>query len=159
MTLAERAADLRDIDKRVLRAHGYGSARARELPAEAVLAAEEFTPSDLASLDRERVAALVMARGGATSHAAIIARQLGIPALVAVGDALYAIAQRTQVVVDASAGRLEYAPSARAVAPATARTDIPDVFRLAPIRWRPAATGYNNGFAASPSSAPPSAPP
>lgn len=110
--LAERAADLRDIDKRVLRALGYASASARELPAEAVLAAEEFTPSDLASLDRERVAALVMARGGATSHAAIIARQLGIPALVAVGDALYAIAQRTQVVVDASAGRLEYAPSA-----------------------------------------------
>ncbi|KST75508.1 phosphoenolpyruvate--protein phosphotransferase [Burkholderia humptydooensis] len=110
--LAERAADLRDIDKRVLRALGYASATARELPAEAVLAAEEFTPSDLASLDRERVTALVMARGGATSHAAIIARQLGIPSLVAVGDALYAIPQRTQVVVDASAGRLEYAPTA-----------------------------------------------
>ncbi|WP_241301129.1 phosphoenolpyruvate--protein phosphotransferase, partial [Burkholderia cenocepacia] len=82
------------------------------LPDEAVLAAEEFTPSDLASLDRERVTALVMARGGATSHAAIIARQLGIPALVAVGDALYAIPDGTQVVVDASAGRLEHAPTA-----------------------------------------------
>ncbi|KVE26951.1 PTS glucose transporter subunit IIA [Burkholderia singularis] len=109
--LAERAADLRDIDKRVLRALGYTSATARELPAEAVLAAEEFTPSDLASLDRERVTALVMARGGATSHAAIIARQLGIPALVAVGDALFAIPEHTQVVVDASAGRIEYAPT------------------------------------------------
>ncbi|MEB2569167.1 phosphoenolpyruvate--protein phosphotransferase [Burkholderia multivorans] len=77
-----------------------------------VLAAEEFTPSDLSSLDRARVTALVMARGGATSHAAIIARQLGIPALVAVGDALYAIPDGTQVVVDASAGRLEHAPTA-----------------------------------------------
>ncbi|EMH3227897.1 phosphoenolpyruvate--protein phosphotransferase, partial [Burkholderia multivorans] len=110
--LAERAADLRDIEKRVLRALGHTSGAVRALPDEAVLAAEEFTPSDLSSLDRARVTALVMARGGATSHAAIIARQLGIPALVAVGDALYAIPDGTQVVVDASAGRLEHAPTA-----------------------------------------------
>ncbi|RQR61299.1 phosphoenolpyruvate--protein phosphotransferase [Burkholderia sp. Bp9125] len=113
--LAERAADLRDIEKRVLRALGHTSGTARALPDEAVLSAEEFTPSDLASLDRARVTALVMARGGATSHAAIIARQLGIPALVAVGDALYAIPDGTQVVVDASGGRLEHAPTARDV--------------------------------------------
>lgn len=110
--LAERAADLRDIEKRVLRALGHAGGTVRALPGEAVLAAEEFTPSDLSSLDRQRVTALVMARGGATSHAAIIARQLGIPALVAVGDALYAIPDGTQVVVDASSGRLEQAPSA-----------------------------------------------
>jgi phosphoenolpyruvate-protein phosphotransferase len=111
MLLAERAADLRDIEKRVLRALGYVNPAARALPDEAVLAANEFTPSDLSSLDRARVTALVMAAGGATSHAAIIARQLGIPALVAVGDALHAIPDGTQVVVDASAGRLEYAPT------------------------------------------------
>jgi phosphoenolpyruvate-protein phosphotransferase len=110
--LAERAADLRDIEKRVLRALGYTNTAARELPDEAVLAADEFTPSDLSSLDRTRVTALLMARGGATSHAAIIARQSGIPAMVAVGDALHAIPDGTQVVVDASAGRLEYAPTA-----------------------------------------------
>ncbi|RKT25949.1 phosphocarrier protein HPr /phosphoenolpyruvate--protein phosphotransferase /PTS system IIA component (Glc family) [Paraburkholderia sp. RAU2J] len=109
--LAERAADLRDIDKRVVRALGYTNAAARTLPEEAVLAAEEFTPSDLSSLDRSRVTALVMARGGATSHAAILARQAGIPALVALGDALHAIAPGTQVVVNASSGRLEFAPT------------------------------------------------
>ncbi|SAL21652.1 phosphoenolpyruvate--protein phosphotransferase [Caballeronia telluris] len=110
--LAERAADLRDIEKRVLRALGYTNTAARALPDEAVLSADEFTPSDLSSLDRTRVTALVMARGGATSHAAIIARQIGIPALVAVGDALHAVPEGTQVVVDASAGRIEYAPTA-----------------------------------------------
>nr|WKF58180.1 Phosphoenolpyruvate-protein phosphotransferase [Paraburkholderia busanensis] len=109
--LAERAADLRDIEKRVLRALGYTNASARALPDEAVLAAEEFTPSDLSTLDRSRVTALVMARGGATSHAAILARQAGIPALVAVGDALNAIPEGTQVVVNATTGRLEFAPS------------------------------------------------
>ncbi|AUT61012.1 phosphoenolpyruvate--protein phosphotransferase [Paraburkholderia terrae] len=110
--LAERAADLRDLEKRVLRVLGYSNAASRSLPDEAVLSADEFTPSDLSSLDRKRVTALVMARGGATSHAAIIARQAGIPALVAMGDALHAIADGTQVVVDATAGHLEYAPSA-----------------------------------------------
>ncbi|CAB3788528.1 phosphoenolpyruvate--protein phosphotransferase [Pararobbsia alpina] len=110
--LAERAADLRDIEKRVLRALGLSSAtRTRTLPDEAVLVADEFTPSDLSDLDTSRVTGLVTARGGATSHAAIIARQLGIPALVAVGDALHAIPDGTTVVVDASAGRLEYAPT------------------------------------------------
>ncbi|MEX3784774.1 phosphoenolpyruvate--protein phosphotransferase [Paraburkholderia sp. BR14374] len=109
--LAERAADLRDIEKRVQRALGYTSSAARSLPDEAVLAADEFTPSDLSSLDRTRVTALVMARGGATSHAAILARQAGIPALVAVGDALHAIPDGTQVVVNASTGRLEFAPT------------------------------------------------
>ncbi|WP_250476237.1 MULTISPECIES: phosphoenolpyruvate--protein phosphotransferase [unclassified Caballeronia] len=110
--LAERAADLRDIEKRVLRALGLNNTAARELPEETVLAAAEFTPSDLSSIDRTRVTALVMARGGATSHAAIIARQIGIPALVAIGDALHAIPEGTQVVVDASAGRIEHAPTA-----------------------------------------------
>jgi phosphocarrier protein FPr len=109
--LAERASDLRDLEKRVLRALGLTGATPRALSDEAVLAAEEFTPSDLSGLDKSRVSALVMARGGATSHAAIIARQLGIPTLVAVGDALHAVPEGTQVVVDATAGRLEYAPT------------------------------------------------
>lgn len=110
--LSERAADLRDIEKRVLRALGLSSpSRARDLPNEAVLCADEFTPSDLSGLDASRVTGLVTARGGATTHAAIIARQLGIPALVAIGDALHAIPDGTMVVVDASAGRLEYAPT------------------------------------------------
>ncbi|KXU90189.1 PTS glucose transporter subunit IIA [Paraburkholderia monticola] len=109
--LAERAADLRDIEKRVQRALGYTSSAARSLPDEAVLAADEFTPSDLSSLDRTRVTALVMARGGATSHAAILARQAGIPSLVAIGDALHAIPEGTEVVVNASTGRLEFAPT------------------------------------------------
>lgn len=109
--LAERAADLRDLEKRVLRTLGYSNAASRTLPDEAVLVANEFTPSDLSSLDRTRVTALLMARGGATSHAAILARQGGIPALVAVGDALLAIPEGTQLVVDATAGRIEFAPT------------------------------------------------
>jgi len=113
--LAERTSDLRDLEKRVLRALGHGGAQRRELPAEAVLAADEFTPSDFSELDQSRVTALVMARGGATSHAAIIARQLGIPALVAVGDAVLKLVEGSTVIVDASTCRLAYAPDAAAL--------------------------------------------
>ncbi len=127
--LAERAADLRDIEKRVLRALGLSNTAQRTLPDEAVLAADEFTPSDLATLDRARVTALVMARGGATSHAAIIARQAGIPALVAIGEALHTIAEGTQVVVNAGEGRLAYAPTALDVERARAERQ-----RLAGVR-------------------------
>ncbi|WP_044041047.1 phosphoenolpyruvate--protein phosphotransferase [Caballeronia insecticola] len=127
--LAERAADLRDIEKRVLRALGLTNTAALELPKEAVLAATEFTPSDLSSIDRTRVTALVMARGGATSHAAIIARQIGLPTLVAIGDALHAIPDGTQVVVDASTGRLEHAPTQLDVERARAERE-----RLAGVR-------------------------
>ncbi len=132
--LAERAADLRDLEKRVLRALALTSGAAntpaaRELPDEAVLAADEFTPSDLATLDRKRVTALVMARGGATSHAAIIARQAGIPAIVALGDSLHKIAEGTEVVVDAGAGRLVHAPSAQDIERARAEKQ-----RLAGVR-------------------------
>lgn len=145
--LAERAADLRDIEKRVLRALGGTSAASRALPDEAVLAADEFTPSDLSSLDRSRVSALVMAGGGATSHAAIIARQTGIPALVAVGSALHAIAEGTQVVVDASAGRLEYAPGEQEIERARRERDRLDELRETNRRMSGEAAATRDGRA------------
>jgi phosphocarrier protein FPr len=121
--LAERTGDLRDLEKRVLRALGHaGSGVQRQaLPDEAVLAADEFTPADFSELDQTRVTALVMARGGATSHAAIIARQWGIAALVAVGDAVLSLAEGSQVIVDASQGTLAYAPDATALDAARAQ--------------------------------------
>ncbi|WP_042299407.1 phosphoenolpyruvate--protein phosphotransferase [Paraburkholderia kururiensis] len=148
--LAERAADLRDIEKRVLRALGGSSGANRTLstlPDEAVLAADEFTPSDLSSLDRSRVTALVMARGGATSHAAIIARQTGIPALVAVGSALHAIAEGTQIVVDASAGRLEYAPGEQEIERARRERDRLDELRETNRRMSGEAAATRDGRA------------
>jgi len=129
--LAERTSDLRDLEKRVLRALGHSGSGAKRqaLPDEAVLAADEFTPSDFLELDQTRVTALVMARGGATSHAAIIARQLGIPALVAIGDALLKIPEGSQVIVDASQGKLAYAPDAAGLDAARAERRCLDELR------------------------------
>lgn len=126
--LAERANDLKDLEKQVLRALGYSASSSTKLAEESVLLAGEFTPSDLTGLDKN-VVALVMAHGGATSHAAIIARQLGIPCLVAVGDEAFGIAPGTQVIVDAGSGFLRFAPNKTDIKRARAETE-----RLAEMR-------------------------
>jgi len=109
--MAERAADLLDLEAQVLTAlGGQTSARAPALPESAVLIANELLPSQLVALDSERLAAVAMAAGGPTSHAAILAAAMGIPALVALGPGALHVATGTPVVVDAEAGRLYVNP-------------------------------------------------
>ena len=85
--LAERANDLRDLKQRVLRAL-LGEAWQYQVPAGAIVAAHELTPSDLLQLSAQGVAGLCMAEGGATSHVAILARGKGLPCIVALGAQL-----------------------------------------------------------------------
>ncbi|MSU96191.1 phosphoenolpyruvate--protein phosphotransferase [Pseudomonas mandelii] len=113
--LAERANDLRDLKQRVLRAL-LGEAWHYDVPAGAIVAAHELTPSDLLQLSEQGVAGLCMAEGGATSHVAILARGKGLPCLVALGSALLDQAQGQAVVLDADGGRLEWAPTAERLA-------------------------------------------
>jgi phosphotransferase system HPr (HPr) family protein len=88
--LAERAADLRDIGRRVL-AQLCGVDTIVEPEQPYILVMEEVGPSDVARLDPKRVAGILTARGGATAHSAIVARALGIPALVGAGNAVLLI--------------------------------------------------------------------
>lgn len=113
--LAERANDLRDLKQRVLRAL-LGEAWHYDVPAGAIVAAHELTPSDLLQLSAQGVAGLCMAEGGATSHVAILARGKGLPCMVALGSALLDQAQGQSVVLDADGGRLELTPSAERLA-------------------------------------------
>ncbi|WP_372875721.1 phosphoenolpyruvate--protein phosphotransferase [Pseudomonas sp.] len=107
--LAERAADLRDIGRRVL-AQLCGVEALREPEEPYILVMDEVAPSDVASLDRQRVAGILTARGGATAHSAIIARALGIPAVVGAGEAVLALAQGTVLLLDGDHGLLRVAP-------------------------------------------------
>ncbi|MFJ7283463.1 phosphoenolpyruvate--protein phosphotransferase [Pseudomonas sp. NPDC099000] len=113
--LAERANDLRDLKQRVLRAL-LGEAWHYDVPAGAIVAAHELTPSDLLQLSEQGVAGLCMAEGGATSHVAILARGKGLPCLVALGSALLDQPQGHAVVLDADGGRLELKPTAERLA-------------------------------------------
>ena len=103
--LAERAADLRDIGRRVL-AQLCGIQTPSEPDQPYILVMDEVGPSDVARLDPTRVAGILTARGGATAHSAIVARALGIPALVGAGAAVLLLAPGTPLLLDAQRGRL-----------------------------------------------------
>lgn len=112
--LAGRAADLRDVGRRVLAQidptlHGGDAHRA--LPANCILIASDLSPSDTATLDPQRVVGLATAVGGPTSHTAILARTLGLPALVAGGAALLDVAEGVEAIIDGQSGRLYLNPS------------------------------------------------
>jgi len=103
--LAERAADLRDIGRRVL-AQLCGVETVQEPNEPYILVMDEVGPSDVARLDPARVAGILTARGGATAHSAIVARALGIPALVGAGPAVLLLAAGTPLLLDGQRGRL-----------------------------------------------------
>ncbi|MEF8825629.1 MAG: phosphoenolpyruvate--protein phosphotransferase [Halapricum sp.] len=109
--MAERADDLRDIRDRLIRLlMDAERLDLSALPEGTILLAEMLTPSDTAQLDPDRVAGFAMAEGGRTSHAAIFARSIGIPAVVGVGEELLEIEAEAEVVVDGEAGTVVVDP-------------------------------------------------
>ncbi|MEY2504020.1 MAG: multiphosphoryl transfer protein [Verrucomicrobiota bacterium] len=108
--LAQRANDLRDVGMRVLAILSGTEAKSPDYPPNTILIAEDLTPTDMASLDRTRVMGFCTTRGGATSHVAILARSLGVPALAGTDLAALEIPNGTSVVVDGSMGTLRVNP-------------------------------------------------
>jgi phosphocarrier protein FPr len=109
--LAGRAADLKDAGGRVLRHLAQVVGDIPFVPQEPViLVAEDLSPSDTANLDPALILGFCTAGGGPTSHTAIIARSLGIPALVGAGPALLALADNSAVILDGGRGNLYIDP-------------------------------------------------
>jgi len=112
-----------DVGRRVLgHLAGTGGA-APTLDRAGVLVAEDLTPGQTATLDRDLVRGIATARGSATSHAAILARAFGIPAVVGLGAALLETADGTPVVLDGDAGTVDVDPDAEALAVAERRQE------------------------------------
>jgi phosphocarrier protein FPr len=118
--LRGRAVDVNDVAQRVLR-HLVGEAAEAGPWEPGVVVANELTPGQAAGLDRSLVRGIATARGGATSHAAILARALAIPAVVGLGDELLAVAEGTPLVLDGTVGTVEVDPGAAAIAEHEAR--------------------------------------
>jgi phosphoenolpyruvate-protein phosphotransferase len=110
--LAGRAADLRDVGRRVLHHLVGGDGGAPELPADSIIVAEDLAPSDAASLDRSRVLGFCTTSGSSTSHAAILARGLGIPAVAGIDPRALELAPGTRVILDGDAGEVRTGPTA-----------------------------------------------
>jgi phosphocarrier protein FPr len=110
--LAARAADLRDVGERVLMNLTGSGPRRVDAPANSILIAEDLTPSDTANLDRAKVLGFATTLGSATSHVAILARALDIPAVAGVEPRALELANGTPVILDGSKGTLRLNPSA-----------------------------------------------
>jgi len=114
--LAERAADLRDVGARAARiARGEDAQSDLSNLAESVIVlAEDLTPTETASLDREHVLGMALSRGGPTSHTAILARALGVPLACGLGD--FPVADGTPALLDGDRGQLVLYPEAERLA-------------------------------------------
>ncbi len=115
-----RAADLRSVGDQVLR-HLLGRPAETFLSDEGIVIATDLTPAQTAALDRSLVHGIACAGGGPTSHSAILARSLQIPAVVALGSALLAVPEGTPLALDGDAGTLVVDPPAAALRAATKR--------------------------------------
>jgi phosphotransferase system enzyme I (PtsI) len=110
--LRERTADLEDVCQRVLR-----NFREEEVPRHAepdeqhILVAYDLTPSDTAAINRRHVLGFATELGSVNSHTAILARSLGLPAIVGIEDAVLDIRTLTPAILDGYSGRLILHPS------------------------------------------------
>jgi phosphotransferase system enzyme I (PtsI) len=123
--VAERADDLRDVRDRLLRTlAGTESVDLDALPEGTILLAERLVPSDAAGLDPDRVAGLATGVGGRTAHAAIVARAMGLPAVVGVGESLRDVEDGTPLVVDGDAGTVIVDPDEETRTAAEAEREV-----------------------------------
>ena len=143
--LRERSSDVADVTRRLLVALSGESMGGRRLTEDSVVVAEDLMPSTLAELDLAHVKAVATDVGGWTSHTAIIARGLGIPAVVGLRDFYRAARTGDSVVIDAGRGEVVLHPTPAALgrlgasvsaARATAARAVSPEDLSAPLRTR-----------------------
>jgi len=102
-----RADDVKDIATQILRSLlGITFKGLEQIEAPVIVIADELYPSDTVRMDSRLVLGLVTSRGGKTSHAAILARSLGIPAIVGAGPEVLDIEAGTRLIVDGDEGQI-----------------------------------------------------
>lgn len=111
--LRERAADVRDVTRRILRnLSGRSGSELMQLQEPCIVIASDLAPSETASMNRQQVVGFATDLGSPTSHTAIMARALGIPAVVGLHDVSIRISAGDQVLIDGNKGVLIIHPSA-----------------------------------------------
>jgi phosphoenolpyruvate-protein phosphotransferase len=106
-----RAADVRDVGQRLLRnLLGVSESDLSTLQAASIILARDLTPSDTVRLDKSLVLGFLTALGGPTSHTAILAKALDLPAVVGVGETVMAIENGTTLTIDGSTGEVASDP-------------------------------------------------
>ncbi|HEY4690363.1 MAG TPA: phosphoenolpyruvate--protein phosphotransferase [Anaerolineae bacterium] len=114
--LAARAADVQDVAQRVLRILSNKTSQVAGPTEAAVIVADDLAPSDIVALDRAKAIAFCTAGGGPTSHAVILSKALGIPAIVGLGDAVRHGPEGVRAIVDGANGTLLIDPDEATIA-------------------------------------------
>ncbi|WP_323740090.1 phosphoenolpyruvate--protein phosphotransferase [Acinetobacter oleivorans] len=126
--LAERATDLRDIGDRVL-AQLCGEVIIEEPKEPYILIMYDVGPSDVARLNKDRVAGILTAVGGASAHSAIVARALGIPAIVGAGDQVLDIEQKSSLLINGDTGTFVLNPNTQQIEQAKQERELQQKIR------------------------------
>ena len=115
--LRERAVDLEDVTRRVVR-HLLGKSGQRLAGHDRnhIIVADELTPSDTATLNRENVAGFITEKGSRTSHTAIMARSLGIPAIVGMEGICHKLENGWSILMDGYSGKVYLNPTSETLA-------------------------------------------
>ncbi len=109
--MRERAAEFKDLQKNIILAlNGEDFTSLDDLPPNVILFAEDLTPTDTAQLDLNKVQGFVLEKGGPTSHVAILARNLELPAVMGITGVFDHIHEGQYVVIDGDEGRLIVEP-------------------------------------------------
>jgi phosphotransferase system enzyme I (PtsI) len=112
----ERAVDINDVSKRLIyKLLAVKRVSLAELTEDLILVARDLLPSEVLTMNRDRVKAIVMDMGGRTSHTAILARAFGIPAVLGLSSATFEINNDDTLVVDANAGHVYINPDKRVI--------------------------------------------
>lgn len=115
--LVERIDDLVDVERRIIaKTVGGSEPGGRTVPESAIIVAESLLPSEFMALPIDRVGGFVCARGGATSHVAILAASAGVPMLVAAGLGVMSVPEGTIALLDATAGVFDSAATEESIA-------------------------------------------
>jgi phosphotransferase system enzyme I (PtsI) len=140
--MRERAADVDDVSKRVIRVLSGTQQTGTEGKDPVILAADDFSPSETAQFDRKKVLALVCQQGAANSHTAIFARTMGIPAIIGLGASLApGLAGKTSA-LDGESGILYVEPTPEVLAALEAKREklLKDRQSLEQFRGKPSVT-------------------
>lgn len=110
--LRERSADMEDIGRRIIDALEGNNSNEVTLKEKRVLVADEIFPSNLAMLDPNKILGIVTEKGNSYSHAAIMAKSLGIPAVLGVAGIMAAANVKDEIIVDGTSGHVYLNPDA-----------------------------------------------
>lgn len=115
--MQERATDVQDVGKRILKnLLGMNDSSLNELNKNVILFAKNLTPSDTAQIDKSQLLGLVTQTGGKTSHVAIMARSLEVPAVVGVNQSIDSIEPDSKIIVDGIKGSIIINPNEKEIA-------------------------------------------